>query len=233
MTHTQHSLEADLLRLGVTTGSVLFVHASYKSLGEVDGGAATIIAALETVLGQDGTLLMPNFNMASRNRTERAATWDLGATRSSVGYLTEFFRNIPGTVRSDHYSHSVAARGEQAAWLTGGHHLQEGWVSPWDRAPWGLTYGTHSPMLRVDYECLTYSHVAEVSDYNRRLESNPDAPYCFVNRHLVGEWWEECGDIRLDLVGDASCQLFDANKFVDALTAELIERPADFFPTPP
>jgi aminoglycoside 3-N-acetyltransferase len=243
MAHQQLDIELSLQALGVRAGGVLFVHSSYKSLGAVEGGATAVIAALECALGPSGTLLMPSFNMASRNRTERAASWDRDSTPSSVGYLTEYFRRMEGTLRSDHYSHSVAARGRDAAWITGGHEDTAGWISPWDRSPWGRTYGINSPMLRalekdasvlmlgVDYECVTYSHVAEVCDYNRRLAIAPAAPYLFVNRHVVGEWWDSCGDVARGRVADAECRLFSARAFVERLVAELAAPPGDFFPS--
>lgn len=242
MAYTQVELEEDFEQLGVLRGGILFVHSSYKSLGEVVGGAEAVIAALESVLGAEGTLLMPSFNMASRNRTERAATWNRETTPSSVGYLTECFRRMPVTLRSEHYSHSVAARGARAEWITSGHERQEGWVSPWDRPLCGHTYGTHSPMIRaldahadvlllgVGYECLTYSHVAEVSDYNRRLLTDPAATYRFVDRAKVGEWWEAHGIIARGNLGDADCRLFKASDFVEAIAAELERGSNEFYP---
>ena len=40
----------------------LLMHSSLHSLGQVDGGAETLIDALLEVLGEEGTLMVPTFN---------------------------------------------------------------------------------------------------------------------------------------------------------------------------
>ena len=110
--HTCRDLALDLRQLGVEAGNILFVHSSFKSLGPVSGGAIAVIEALESAIGTDGLLLMPSFNLVEWE--ERAKTWDHAATPSTVGWITEQFRQLPSVYRSDHYSHSVAARGKGA-----------------------------------------------------------------------------------------------------------------------
>ncbi|MHC4886067.1 MAG: AAC(3) family N-acetyltransferase, partial [Planctomycetota bacterium] len=145
----RNKLVQDLHALGVEPGDLLFVHASYKSVGPVEGKAAGIVQALEDAIGPEGTLLMPSFNLVGGEMAERAACWDIETTPSTVGWLTEYFRQMEGTIWSDHYSHSVAARGKDAECFVNGHREKAGMVSPWDRAPWGRTFGDHSPMIRA------------------------------------------------------------------------------------
>ncbi len=112
--HTRESLKADAVRLGIESGDTIFVHSSFKSIGTVDGGAAAVVGALEDTLGESGLLLMPSFNLIPKGGEARAQAWNRDTTSSSVGWLTEFFWTMPGAVRSDHHSHSVAARGKDA-----------------------------------------------------------------------------------------------------------------------
>ena len=108
-THDRASLREDLRNLGLRDGDLVFAHSSFKSLGPVEGGAETVIATLEDAVGEEGLVLMPSFNLAPE-RARRHEVWNRASTPSSVGWITEVFRTFPGTHRSDHYSHSVAAR---------------------------------------------------------------------------------------------------------------------------
>jgi aminoglycoside N3'-acetyltransferase len=83
--HTRESLAADARRFGVETGDTLLIHSSFKSLGRVEGGAAAVIGALEDALGPAGLLLMPSFNHVES--AQRAASWNIATTPSTVGYL--------------------------------------------------------------------------------------------------------------------------------------------------
>jgi aminoglycoside 3-N-acetyltransferase len=237
--HTQETLLRDLAALGVAAGDVLFIHSSFKSLGVVDGGAATVIAALEGAVGEDGLILMPSFNLVASER--RAETWDVRTTPSTVGWLTEFFRRMPGTYRSDHYSHSVAARGKNAEAFVADHLSKEGFKSPWDKEPWGATYGARSPMVRayradgkllmlgVDYNSSTYMHLVEVMHSNRRRETDANARYFGIDRPQLGEHWDSLSNQRRGRVGDADGRLFGIREFVDTLLETVTENPQRFF----
>jgi aminoglycoside 3-N-acetyltransferase len=227
--YTRERLAQDLRVLGVQ-GGVLFLHASFKALGVVEGGAASVVEALEDAVGGEGLILMPSFNLVERER--RAETWGPASTPSTVGWLTEFFRRMPGTVRSDHYSHSVAARGKGAAAFVQGHRSREGWRSPWDMESWGRTYGTASPMVRayeadgqllmlgVDYASSTYVHLVEVISWNRALARDPAARFVSFDRPALGAFWDACGALRRGRVGDAECRLFPIRAYVDTLVEE-------------
>jgi len=241
MTHmvTQSELVRDLRALGVAAGDILLVHSSYKSLGPVEGGAAMVVAALEEAIAPGGLLLMTSFNLVKIE--ERASSWDHASTPSTVGYLTEFFRKMAGSYRSDHYSHSVAARGPGAKAFVAGHRELVGFDSPWDQAPWGKTFGAHSPMLRaydgggsilmlgVDYHSSTYMHLVEVMAWNNARRTNPDAEYCWINREKLGAWWDEHGIVRRGFVARADCRLIPIRVFVDDLLAEIGRHPSEFF----
>lgn len=237
-TVTRADLLRDLRALGVAAGDTLFVHSSYRSLGPVEGGAATVIGAMEDALGPEGLLLMPSFNLV---KGDRAAVWNHTTSPSTTGYLTEFFRTMPGTVRSDHYSHSVAARGRGAAEFVAGHRRPEGFKSPWDLAPWGASFGTHSPMMKalagpgkvlmlgVNYHSSTYMHVVEVTDWNRRLETDPKAEYYWLNRDGLGEWWDTQGRVKRGPVAAADCRLFAIRDFVESCCAAVAREPWRFY----
>ena len=240
--YTCQDLTRDLRRLGVAAGDILFVHSSFKSLGPVSGGAIAVIEALEAAIGPDGLLLMPSFNLVEWEK--RAATWDHATTPSTVGWITEQFRQLPGVYRSDHYSHSVAARGKGAKDFVADHLSQEGYISPWDRKPWGKTYGLHSPMYRayragakilmlgVDYSTSTYIHLVEVTYWNKLRGDcqggDASPPFPAIDRPVLGAFWERTGTLQRGSVGDADCRLFSVPSYVNALLAE-VERNAEHY----
>ena len=256
--YTRQRLAGDFNALGVEPGDILFVHSSFKSLGPVKGRARTVVAALEDAVGPEGLILMPSFHLIWRKpsqpappeiaadpwlseryrlRQGRAELWDRETTPSTVGWLTEYFRLMPGTFRSDHYSHAVAARGKGAEAFVAGHLENEGLVSIWDYPPWGRTYGTHSPMYRAcerdgkllmlgtTYDTVTYIHLVEVIRWNRMLEEDPEAPYPGIDREILGAWWDRQDSLRRGRAGDSYCRLFPIGDFIEALVAEVDRDP--------
>lgn len=235
-------LKQDLVKLGVKAGDILFIHSSFKSLGPVEGGADCVIQALEDAIGAGGLLLMPSFNLIKWEL--RPKTWDPQETPSTVGWITERFRQLPGVYRSDHYSHSVAARGKGAKAFVGGHLRLEGYVSHWDRKPWGTTFGLHSPMYRayqaggkllmlgVDYYTSTYVHLVEAMYWQtlraKRGDNERQPGFPALDRVKLGAYWESIGELRHGQVGDAACRLFGIRQYVDALLAEVKRNPRPY-----
>ena len=235
----RQSLLQNLRALGVVAGDVLWVHSSLRSLGPVDGGADTVITALQEAVTTQGALLMPAFNLVERS--QRSATWQFPDTPSTVGYITERFRQLPNVIRSDHYSHSVAAWGRDASWYVQGHRDDIGMDSPWDLAPWGRTFGNHSPfarmierdakqlMLGVDYHSATFAHFVEVLAWHRRRQDDPQAAYYYIDRNKLGSWWDSQGQVQTGLIAQAPCRLFDIKPFVERSLAHVLEQPKLFF----
>jgi aminoglycoside 3-N-acetyltransferase len=110
------SFSANLLALGVRPGGVLLVHSSLKSMGHVPGGPETVIQGLLKTLGDAGTLLLPS--LTYETVTRHKPVFDVRATPSCVGAITEYFRTRPGTLRSLHPTHSVCGIGHLAKELT-------------------------------------------------------------------------------------------------------------------
>ncbi|MEM9047024.1 MAG: AAC(3) family N-acetyltransferase [Pseudomonadota bacterium] len=55
---TRISLREDLLRLGVSAGDLVMLHAAFREIRPVEGGPDTLIDALMDVVGRDGGLVM-------------------------------------------------------------------------------------------------------------------------------------------------------------------------------
>jgi len=149
----QDRIEEDLTNLGVVPGMVLLVHSSQSAMGWVSGGPVAVIRALQSLLTEDGTLVMPTHT----GHLSDPATWEhppvpkswwqpirstmpafeagLTPTRC-MGVIAECFRTWPGVVRSNQPRDSFAAWGKSAARITADHSLEFG-------------LGEHSPLARL------------------------------------------------------------------------------------
>ncbi len=118
----------DLHALGVRRGDALMVHASLRRVGPVEGGARGLVAAVESAIGPQGTLLMilgaqdDHAWVNARPEAQRAALladaepFDHLRTPvlPEVGALAEVLRTMPGTVVNDNPEGRFAARGGRA-----------------------------------------------------------------------------------------------------------------------
>lgn len=100
--------------LGIQQGDTLFVHSSFSSLAKkpdyVENGPQTVLDAILSILGPNGTLIMPTFNYDFL----RGKKWDIRSTPSQMGILTELVRKDPRSKRMFHPVYSVAAIGKLA-----------------------------------------------------------------------------------------------------------------------
>jgi len=147
----------DLHNLGLSAGQIVFVHSSLRSLGQVEGGADTVIDAFVEVLGTTGTLVVPTFTFAHGRIDD--PIFDPQQDRSEMGAITEAVRVRPGARRSCHLLHSVAALGAQAETITAVHG-PSAWAA--DGPFWQLyELDARIVLLGVPYLRCTWFHVIE------------------------------------------------------------------------
>lgn len=208
---TRERLLEDLRGLGVKPGEIVMVHASLRRIGLArtafgEGGAETLLDALEAAVGPGGTLMMtlgtdyPQDWVNRRPVAERAAL--LAGTEPfdpadapvmpDVGWLAEAFRRRPGTIVSDNPSGRFGARGPQAEALMRDQ-------------PWNDYYGPGSPLeklcaqggrilrLGADPDTLTMLHYAE---YLARLPAKRRARWDYLLAGKAGprHVWIDCLD---------------------------------------
>jgi len=165
--------------MGIRPGDILLVHSSMKSFGYVEGGPETVISALKSVV-KDGTLVFPT--LRSRQFYNAYRDWDIQNTPSDVGLLSETFRKSPGVLRSDQETHSVAAFGKQAQYITEGHRtgrprigvfgdLAFGYNSPWQRM---YEQNGKVVMIGVSMVYNTFKHFVEYCLVDDVLSALPD-----------------------------------------------------------
>lgn len=136
-----NNLITQLQSIGLQPGDMVMVHASFKSL-EVSDAEDFILALLE-VLGADGTLLMP----ALSDEQNPPHVHNNRSTPSNVGYLAEYFRTRPGTLRSLHPTHSVCGVGKLARELLERHAQDTTPCGP--NSPFNQLFSRHGKILMV------------------------------------------------------------------------------------
>ena len=190
---TVDSLCRDLERLGVEKGSTLLVHSSLSAIGWVAGAAAAVVLALESCLGDGGTLVMPTHSSdlsdpsGWRNPPVPEAWWetirehtpaydpDMTPTRG-MGAIPECFRKQKGVLRSGHPQYSFAARGPQADVVTAQHRPA---FSLGEGSPLARVYDLdgYVLLLGVDHGSNTSLHLAEYrAEFRGKRLVNVGAP---------------------------------------------------------
>jgi len=166
---TVASLVEDLRGLGLRRGSNVIVHSSLSRLGYVCGGSQAVVLALLEAVGADGTVVMPTHSTdlsdpAGWSRPPVPEAWwstmreempayDPGTTPTRhMGAVVECFRHVPGVLRSDHPTVSVAAVGPLSSQVVSNHELAHG-------------LGEGSPLARL-YELDAFVLLLGVSHAN-------------------------------------------------------------------
>lgn len=174
---TQAMLIEQFGSLGVEPGMTLAVHSSLSSLGYVVGGAPAVILALEAVVGDWGTLMMPTHtdyltdparwddpvvpDTSVQNMRDAMPAFRTDLTPSrGMGIVPETFRKQNGTLRSYHPFVSSAARGPNAEFITANHSLS---MSQGEGSPLARLYdlGAYVLLIGVSWDRNTCFHLAE------------------------------------------------------------------------
>ena len=221
--------------LGICRGTSLFVHISLKAIG-LPVGPGDVITCIAEVLGPDGTLILPTFTA----RTEDY--FDPVSTPTTMGVTPEYFRKMPGVLRSRHPRHPVAASGPSAAFLIEGHEKAYGPCgkdTPFYRH---AEMGGQVLLIGVDLDTLTLLHTAEALldlPYLRILKGRfldaggavqeitmHQAPGGHRGgvRSFEGEFRRQ-GILSYGKIGSARTMLFSARKILDAMVEILREHP--------
>lgn len=107
---THQDLLSGFQQIPLTPSRVIIVHSSYKSLGGVEGGAETVIDALQEWVGPEGTVLLPTFNFHSWTENHY---FDVVETNSHMGIIGEMGRLRKTALRTPHPIYSFAALGKR------------------------------------------------------------------------------------------------------------------------
>lgn len=241
--HTKLSLMKQLEDAGIRRQGTLLMHSSMKKIGEVDGGADTVLDALSGYM-KDGLLVLPTHTWSTINADN--PKFYVETSEVCVGILPELFRKRPGVIRSLHPTHSVAALGKDAAEFTTG---DERWDTPCHRqSAWGKLLDRQATIILVgvDLRRNTFIHgIEEWVDIPGRMTDEHEQ-LCTVlgdgteisvpsRRHSGLPWsehfWkvesvlEEQGALSRARLGDAEVLVCDTVKTTEILSDMLRANP--------
>ena len=241
----------DVLRgAGVKPCDWIHVHSSLSSFGYFEGGAEAVIdALLDTV--SDGTLSIPS--LAQKEKERRFETWDINNTPSDVGRITEVFRTQPGTLRSDHPTHAVCARGKLAEFITQGHRTGKERPGTWGgyafghNSPWQKMYGHNAVivLLGTDFNTSTIVHYIEYLIVEQILEKVPPDKFNLMaekvsgwnkpgvwpsyNRLILQTQMDEKGLLRHAVCGNCNIIIYNTRDMIDEALTSMNENPEKWF----
>jgi aminoglycoside 3-N-acetyltransferase len=245
MTSLAHTISDQLSRIGLREQGVVLVHASLRSLGQIEGGAETVIQALLAALGPAGTLLLPALSYDNVNRD--SPSFDVRRTPACIGALPEYFRQRTGTLRSIHPTHSVCGLGRLAPELLDGHeqdHTPCGPNSPFHRLPdyrgqilfLGCGLRPNTSMHGVEELSEPPYLFSDTIDY-QIVRADATVSTMTVRRHGFESWqqrYDRLADVldstalRVGKVLAADCHLVEASAMWSAAHARLQQAPFYF-----
>lgn len=201
-----------LRRMGLGEGDIVLLHSSLASLGNVEGGAETVIDAFLNVLAEDGTLVVPTFG--------------------ALGIITEVLRRRPDAVHSIHPKASVAAVGAAAEAICRNHwqaDMAHGPDTPYFRI---ADMGGYVCLLGVDQDRNTTLHTVEellrlpyLSPTGEVTFDTPEGRVtknweCFPGPHRdfigIDRQLRNQGVVKMTTIGNAVVRLMKSADLIDA-----------------
>lgn len=246
---TQEHLVKDFQKLGIAVGDLLLVHASLSRIGQVDGGAQTVVDALLSAVGEQGTLLMSTFQAGSEFELLSAGLcFDVRETPSELGAITECFRKMPDAQRSLSPTYAVSGIGPRAAELLAGHEqctVSTGHASPFEKLG---EHGGKILLLGVDHSANTTLHYVENTNGAPTVSSKlfsaqvrneqGEALTVKMFSHMPPGMQRQypraealllaAGIQRNGLIGAAESRLIDAGPMIQLLAAKVRDNPLFF-----
>lgn len=247
--YKKDDLKQQLAQMGLTPQDNVLVHSSMKSLGEVEGGADTVVDAFMEFFSE-GLFMTPThtwWQMSSEHDL-----FDPETEPACVGIIPNIFRTRPGVVRSLHPTHSMAVYGKGAKeYVAGEENLSTpcGAGGCWNRLK---DIRAKILLVGVTHARNTYIHaIEEVFDVPERLTKEP-VPFRVkmpdgsirvvpMHRHYnpktahiseefdkMKQGYEETGAAKRVRLGDAECILCDAQKLFE-VTERILKREINCF----
>lgn len=255
--YTKKELLQNIEGMNMDPKGILMVHSSMKSIGDVEGGADTVLDVFSEYM-KDGLLLFPTHSWKEIHYEAENPVFDVRNTASCVGVLGNLFMKREGVHRSLHPTHSVAALGTNAAEYVSG---EERAASPCPATGcWGKLYTQRATILFLGCTLRSNTFIHHVEEQNNipdrlRTDTYPIQILDESGKKYTTDMYghhSSVGDVSQNYIklekpfvfggavhygnfGDAVCVIGDAVKMADITTKLLKQTPnmfADETPVP-
>ena len=175
---TREQIIRALDKVGISKGDGLLIHSAIQFLGQPEEGLTTYLNALQAIIGEGGTIVVPTFTF-SFARGERYNPLETPAV--GMGSFSEFIRQQPGALRTPHPMQSVAALGYYARQLA-----KCDTSSAFDRG------SAFERMLELDFKILLLGANINAVSFVHYSEQHLGVPYRYW-KAFTGEVMTESG----------------------------------------
>ncbi|RAV21444.1 AAC(3) family N-acetyltransferase [Paenibacillus contaminans] len=246
----------DIVRAFRETGAgpsdILLIHSSLKSFGKVIGGPKSVIDAAKETVTESGTVVFPT--LVQKDFPNAYRNWDVNRSPSDVGVITETFRLLPDSLRSDQATHSVAAWGNQAAELTREHSSYGPRMGVFGdycfsySSPWQKMYIQKALIVFIGIDTMynTFKHFAEymlmehycsgITDPRRKCAAmskiarhNVPGVWPFHDARKTQQTLDELGLVTYAACGNSKFTSIRADRYVDNVLRLFKESPEMWF----
>lgn len=248
--YTKNELIQNIESMNIDPKGTLMIHSSMKAIGEVEGGADTVLDAFSEYM-KNGLLLFPTHSWKEIHYDAINPVFDVRSTPSCVGILGNLFMKREGVRRSLHPTHSVAALGKGAAEYICG---EERAITPCPaEGCWGKLYTQHATILFLGCTLRSNTFIHHVEEKNNIPDRLRSAPYpiriidengenyttdMYGHHSSAGDVSENYiklekpfvfgGAVHYGTFGDAACVIGDAVKMAD-ITTQLLKQTPNMF----
>lgn len=206
---TKTQIINDLKKIGIKKGMTIIVHTSLSSIGWIVGGPITVIQAIQEVVTDEGTLVMPahsaeisdpknwsnppvNKKLWKELKAEMPAFDARLSPTYQIGIVAEIFRTFPEVLRSNHPVYSFCAWGKYSSYIIENQSLDNGLG---ELSPLAKIYELDGSVLLLgtNYDSNTSMHLSEhrVGVFPDIKQSSP----VLINNLKV---WKEFTEIEYD-----------------------------------
>jgi aminoglycoside N3'-acetyltransferase len=234
------TLTQNFLELGVKPGGVLLVHTSFSKIMPIEGGPLGLIAALRSVLGSDGTLVMPSMSYDDDQVFDKTQSHC-----AQLGVTADTFWRLPGVLRSDN-NHAFAAIGLHAEQIITPHPID---IPHGLNSPVGRVYELDGQvlLLGVGQDSNTTIHLCEnlagvryrrdkyltvLKDGQPTRFDYREIDHCCQNFALLDGWLDKEKLQRYGNIGSGAVRLMRSRDIVNIVTSQL-EKDKTIFLHPP